>query len=69
MECGASMKVSMALDIVQPTQLISSFCCIVDYILFITAPVTLEPNMNEVSDVKWVDAAELNDLMTKLDRE
>ena len=46
-------------------------CCrdIVDYILFITAPVTLKPNVNEVCDVKWVDASELNDLMTKLDRE
>lgn len=41
----------------------------VDYILFITAPVTLKPNVNEVCDVKWVDAPELNELMTKLDRE
>ena len=41
----------------------------VDYILFITAPVTIEPNMNEVCDVKWVSPAELQDLMTNLDRE
>jgi isopentenyl-diphosphate delta-isomerase len=41
----------------------------VDYILFITAPVTLEPNLNEVCEVKWVDPAELNELMTTLDRE
>lgn len=42
---------------------------IVDYILFITAPVTIKPNVNEVCDVKWVDAAELQELMTTLDRE
>lgn len=41
----------------------------VDYILFITAPVTLEPNVNEVCDTKWVDAAELKELMDALDRE
>lgn len=41
----------------------------IDYILFITAPVTVEPNPNEVGDVKWVDAAELTELMTELDRE
>jgi isopentenyl-diphosphate delta-isomerase len=41
----------------------------VDYILFITAPVTLQPNENEVCDVKWVDATELKNLMNELDRE
>ncbi|KDN52937.1 isopentenyl diphosphate isomerase [Tilletiaria anomala UBC 951] len=39
----------------------------IDYILFITAPVTLNPNLNEVSEVKWVDQSELKALMDELD--
>lgn len=45
------------------------FFCKVDYILFITAPVTLKVNENEVSEVKWVDPEELNKLMNELDCE
>lgn len=41
----------------------------VDYILFITAPVTIKPNPNEVCDVKWVDADQLRELMETLDCE
>lgn len=39
----------------------------IDYILFITAKVTLEPNMNEVCDTKWVSPEELKSLMNELD--
>ncbi|CDU22062.1 probable isopentenyl-diphosphate delta-isomerase [Sporisorium scitamineum] len=39
----------------------------IDYILFITAKVTLEPNLNEVCDTKWVSPKELKALMTELD--
>ncbi|CAO1630128.1 unnamed protein product [Parajaminaea phylloscopi] len=39
----------------------------IDYILFITAPVTLAPNPNEVCDIKWVSPAELRALMEELD--
>ena len=31
----------------------------VDYILFLTADVTVEPNLNEIRDHKYVDKAEL----------
>lgn len=41
----------------------------VDYILFLTAPVTLDVNVNEVCDVKWVSPEELRALMEELDRE
>ncbi|EPQ28048.1 uncharacterized protein PFL1_04375 [Pseudozyma flocculosa PF-1] len=41
----------------------------IDYILFITAQVTLKPSMNEVCDVKWVSPEELKALMTELDPE
>ncbi|KIJ68467.1 hypothetical protein HYDPIDRAFT_106668 [Hydnomerulius pinastri MD-312] len=34
----------------------------VDYILFITADVTVEPNTNEIRDHKWVDKAELQSM-------
>ena len=40
----------------------------IDYILFITADVTLNPNVNEVCDTKWVSPEELKTLMTELDR-
>lgn len=30
-----------------------------DYILFLTADVTVEPNLNEIRDHKYVDKAEL----------
>ncbi|GAC77391.1 isopentenyl pyrophosphate:dimethylallyl pyrophosphate isomerase [Moesziomyces antarcticus T-34] len=39
----------------------------IDYILFITANVTLQPNLNEVCDTKWVSPEELKALMTELD--
>lgn len=39
----------------------------IDYILFITADVTLDPNVNEVCDTKWVNQEELKALMTELD--
>ncbi|KAJ1035882.1 hypothetical protein NDA13_000540 [Ustilago tritici] len=39
----------------------------IDYILFITANVMLEPNVNEVCDTKWVSPEELKVLMTELD--
>lgn len=35
---------------------------IVDYILFITADVTVTPNPNEVRDYRWVDKAEIQDM-------
>ncbi|RVX75110.1 hypothetical protein B0A52_01387 [Exophiala mesophila] len=34
----------------------------IDYILFVEADVTLEPNKNEVKDTKWVSADELRQL-------
>ncbi|UZJ51960.1 hypothetical protein CBS101457_001280 [Exobasidium rhododendri] len=39
----------------------------IDYILFITASVTLKPNENEVCDTRWVDSSELKTLMNELD--
>lgn len=39
----------------------------IDYILFITANVTLQPNANEVCDTQWVSPEELQLLMTQLD--
>ncbi len=33
--------------------------CLVDYILFLTADVTVTPNENEIRDYKYVDKAEL----------
>ncbi|WFD45597.1 isopentenyl-diphosphate Delta-isomerase [Malassezia furfur] len=39
----------------------------VDYILFLTTPVTLNVNPNEVCDVKWVSMDELKTLMNELD--
>ncbi|KAL9935469.1 hypothetical protein V8E36_005817 [Tilletia maclaganii] len=39
----------------------------IDYILFITADVTLNPSENEVSDTKWVAPDELKSLMNELD--
>ena len=39
----------------------------IDYILFITAPVTVKPNPNEIGEVKWVNAEELKALMNELD--
>ncbi|CAO1626920.1 unnamed protein product [Sympodiomycopsis kandeliae] len=39
----------------------------IDYILFITAPVTLNPNPNEVCDVRYVSPSELKALMEELD--
>ncbi|KAG6336669.1 hypothetical protein ID866_2416 [Astraeus odoratus] len=33
-----------------------------DYILFITADVTVKPNLNEIRDYKWVDKAELQSM-------
>ncbi|KAN0063972.1 isopentenyl-diphosphate delta-isomerase idi1 [Thecaphora frezii] len=41
----------------------------IDYILFITANVTLKPNLNEICDTKWVSPEELKALMTELDPE
>ncbi|PWN52691.1 isopentenyl diphosphate isomerase [Violaceomyces palustris] len=41
----------------------------IDYILFITASVTLKPNPNEICDHKWVSPEELKSLMTELDPE
>jgi len=38
---------------------------IVDYILFCTLDVTLEPNMNEVSDAKYVSKEELEAMFTE----
>ncbi|WFD38368.1 isopentenyl-diphosphate Delta-isomerase [Malassezia japonica] len=39
----------------------------IDYILFLTAPVSLKVNENEVCDVKWVSVDELKQLMNDLD--
>ena len=39
----------------------------IDYILFITANVTIQPNLNEVCDTRWVSPQELKELMTELD--
>jgi len=44
-------------------------CVPVDYILFLTVPVTLAPSENEVCDTKWVTPSELKALMEELDRE
>ena len=37
-------------------------CFSVDYILFITADVTVIPNVNEIRDHKYVDKAELQSM-------
>ena len=34
----------------------------VDYILFLTADVTVTPNLNEIRDYKYVDKAELQSM-------
>lgn len=39
--------------------------CPVDYILFCTLDVTMEPNMNEVSDAKYVSKDELEAMFTE----
>ncbi|PWN41767.1 Isopentenyldiphosphate isomerase [Ceraceosorus guamensis] len=41
----------------------------IDYILFITAPVTVSENPNEVSATRWVSPEELKEFMNELDRE
>ncbi|PWO00701.1 isopentenyl diphosphate isomerase [Tilletiopsis washingtonensis] len=41
----------------------------IDYILFLTVPVTLAPSENEVCDTKWVTPSELKALMEELDPE
>jgi isopentenyl-diphosphate delta-isomerase len=66
-ESEFNSKSTLLLPKTSGAQFVSPF--LVDYILFITAPVTLKPNENEVCDVKWVDPAELEKLMTELDRE
>ena len=40
---------------------------LVDYILFCTLDVTLEPNMNEVSDAKYVSKDELEQMFKSED--
>lgn len=54
MDCGESTKVRRMLT--------------VDYILFITADVSLAVNRNEVGDERWVSPEELRALMDELDR-
>ena len=54
---GANMRVSQSSRVVE----ISSDR-IVDYILFCALDVTLEPNMNEVSDAKYVSKDELENM-------
>jgi isopentenyldiphosphate isomerase len=44
---------SLTLSLTQP------LFCSVDYILFMTADVTVNPNANEIRDHKYVDKAEL----------
>ncbi|CEH19185.1 isopentenyl-diphosphate delta-isomerase [Ceraceosorus bombacis] len=39
----------------------------IDYILFITAPVTVSENPNEVSATRWVSPEELKEFMNELD--
>lgn len=56
MACGESMKV-LALWSLLACMLIS--VALVDYILFMTADVTVTPNTNEIRDHKYVDKAEL----------
>jgi isopentenyldiphosphate isomerase len=55
MECGVNMKVRSSRWVYpianDPSQ--------VDYILFMTADVTVTPNLNEIRDYKYVDKAEL----------
>jgi hypothetical protein len=67
MECGANTKVSRKEQSQEHLPNASILFRTVDYILFITAPVNVKANLNEVSEVKWVDADELKDLMTNLD--
>lgn len=57
MVCGVNTKVRCFLRLTT-----------VDYILFLTTPVTLNVNPNEVCDVKWVSMDELKTLMNELDR-
>ena len=58
MACGESMKV---LCFVVVTRLHCGLISValVDYILFMTADVTVTPNANEIRDHKYVDKAEL----------
>ena len=54
---GVNMRVSQSSRIVE-----ISADRIVDYILFCALDVTLEPNMNEVSDAKYVSKDELENM-------
>ena len=63
MACGESMKVrvfalslSSLLFACIPRLIVG---CSVDYILFLTADVTVTANVNEIRDHKYVDKAEL----------
>jgi isopentenyl-diphosphate Delta-isomerase len=55
---GLCFKVSFVRFTVSLTRLDCGFCS-VDYILFMTADVTVNPNANEIRDHKYVDKAEL----------
>lgn len=56
---GASMKVTW---ILVPSTIIDSKGWLVDYILFLTANVTVTPNFNEIRDYKYVSKDELKEM-------
>lgn len=56
MASGESMKVCSVLG---PSYSVYRQMRLVDYILFLTADVTVEPNLNEIRDHQYVDKAEL----------
>ena len=55
------MKVCVSIDYPcsLTVTLTTTIVCSVDYILFMTADVTVNPNVNEIRDHKYVDKAEL----------
>lgn len=60
MACGENMKVRCCIQgRVERERLTEMNCIAVDYILFLTADVTVTPNANEIRDYKYVSKAEL----------
>ena len=59
MGCGESMKVQGSSQSFLVNWQIEPTIVLVDYILFLTADVTITPNLNEVRDYKYVNKQEL----------
>lgn len=65
MDCGANTKVRNYVDqtLLDEYSPINEFM-IVDYILFFTGDVDVTPNVNEISDYKYVSKVELQEMFS-----